>query len=329
MTTRSRRAAGHDAQRPRPRVVNSRRTVVTGDLADLVQRASIEMAAPQNDTDNTKATNTPGRELAFARERLSLSLEEISRRTKIGMPYLVAIENDEVKKLPGHFYARGFLRAYAHEVHCDPDDIVRRFGIVEEHTESMPPIDESFHLPATIELDDRRIARRVQLLVLAILVSGGFYVASGHPIHLPLMARRAATNNTLAPPAPVAAPSVALPAVATSGEAPAQTTPPPPSTGPLSIEVHATQECWLSATADGERVIYRTLSAGETARIEGREEIVLRVGDPAALSYAINGAAGKPLGESGEAVTIRVTPNNYREYLSSQTSTERTGGGDL
>ena len=329
MTTRSRRAAGHDSQRPRPRVVNSRRTVVTGDLADLVQRPSIEMAAAQNDTDNTKATNTPGRELAFARERLSLSLEEISRRTKIGMPYLVAIENDDVKKLPGHFYARGFLRAYAHEVHCDPDDIVRRFGIVEEHTESMPPIDDSFHLPATVELDDRRIARRVQLLALAILVSGGFYVASGHPIHLPLRARPTATTNLAS--TPIAAANVALPAVATTGEAPAPTPPPPttPSTDPLSIEVHAIQECWLSATADGERVIYRTLSAGETARIEGREEIVLRVGDPAALSYAINGAAGKPLGESGEAVTIRVTPNNYREYLSSQTSTERTGGDDL
>jgi cytoskeletal protein RodZ len=282
------------------------------------------MALAQNNADNSRATNTPGRELAFARERLSLSLEELSRRTKIGMPYLVAIENDDVEKLPGHFYARGFLRAYAHEVHCDAEDIVRRFGIAaEEHARNMPPIDEAFHLPPAVELDDRRIARRIQLLALAILVSGGFYVASGHPIRLPLTLRSTAAKNAASAPAAAASDSVPA-AVAMSGQAAAPAA--PPSTATLSIEVHSKEECWLAATADGERVIYRTLNAGETARIDARHEIVLRVGDASALSYAINGEAAKPLGEAGEAVTIRVTPNNYREYLSSRPSTEHAGG---
>jgi hypothetical protein len=52
----------------------------------------------------------------------------------------------------------------------------------------MPPIDDSFHLPATSGAR-RSPPRGVFSCSLAILVSGGFYVASGHPIHLPLRRR--------------------------------------------------------------------------------------------------------------------------------------------
>jgi cytoskeleton protein RodZ len=296
------------------------------DLADLVQRSSIEMDAAHNTSDDLRATNTPGRELAFARARLSLSLEEISRRTKIGTPYLIAIENDQVAKLPGSFYGRGFLRAYAREVHCDPEDIVRRFGMAAEpHAQSEPPIEDHLQLHAPIDLDDRRTARRLQMVALALLVSGGFYVASGRTIRLPLAPRPAHASTVVLPPP--AAPQVVAPAVVgTSAVAPTHVTPPPTS-APLSIDVHSTEQCWLMATADGDRVIYRLLSAGESARIEGREEIVLRVGDASALSYAINGEAGRRLGTAGEAVTIRVTPNNYREFISARPSTDHTNGG--
>lgn len=283
------------------------------------------MAAADNSTDISKATSTPGRTLAFARERLSLSLEEISRRTKIGLPYLLAIENDEVEKLPGHFYARGFLRAYAHEVHCDPEDIVKRFGIAAEEHVQNAPTDESFHLPAPVELDDRRMARRLQMVALAVLVSGGFYVASGRPIRLPIPRHSASTT---ASPVRADVASVGVPAaVPTAGlDAPAPAKP-PQSAASLTVDVHSTHECWLTATADSERVFYRLLNAGEDAHIEAREEIVLRVGDAAAISYAINGTAGKQLGASGEAVTIRLTPDNYREYTNSRPPTERAGAG--
>ena len=84
---------------------------------------------------------------------------------------------------------------------------------------------------------------------------------------------------------------------------------------------------WGLWTADGQRVIYRLLGAGEDVRIEAHEEIVLRIGDAASMTFSINGAAGRPLGKAGEAVTIRVTPENYREFLNSQTPTERSHAG--
>jgi len=299
---------------------------VSDPLADVVQLTSIRMGATERRPNDSPATNTPGRELAFARTRLSLSLEEISRRTKIGMPYLLAIENDDVKKLPGSFYARGFLRAYAREVHCDPEDIVQRFGIAAEEVApaDLQPLGEVLHVHPPIDLDGRRTARRIQLVALAALVAGSFYVASGKPLHFSMP--RPSVPKPIVPEAQVLS-SVATPsAVATAGAAPPEEAKPSTSTA-LSIDVHSRDECWVAATADGERVIYRLLNAGETAHVEGRQEIVLRFGDAGAVAFAINGAAGKALGGSGEAVTIRVTPANYREFLSSRPSTDPSHAG--
>ena len=286
------------------------------------------MGATERRPNDSPATNTPGRELAFARTRLSLSLEEISRRTKIGMPYLLAIENDDVKKLPGSFYARGFLRAYAREVHCDPEDIVQRFGIAAEEPTpvELQHLGEALHLHPPVELDDRRTARRIQMVALAALVAGSFYVASGKPLHL-AMPRLATTKPTEPAASSETHSSVTTPAAVPTAGAAAEAPKPSPSTAPLSIDVKSREECWLTATADGERVVYKILNAGESAHIEGRQEIVLRFGDAGAVTFVINGAAGKALGGAGEAVTIRVTPTNYREFLSSRPSTDPSSAG--
>jgi hypothetical protein len=57
------------------------------------------------------------------------------------------------------------------------------------------------------------------------------------------------------------------------------------------------------------------LNAGEHQTVTGRDAVTLRVGDPAALKLSINGAPGRPLGEAGRPVTVRITPQNAREYL--------------
>ena len=79
--------------------------------------------------------------------------------------------------------------------------------------------------------------------------------------------------------------------------------------------------------SDGQRVTYRLLAAGESTHIEGHKEIVLRFGDAGAVVFTINGAAGKSLGGAGQAVTIHVTPDNYREFVNSRASTDPSSAG--
>jgi hypothetical protein len=57
------------------------------------------------------------------------------------------------------------------------------------------------------------------------------------------------------------------------------------------------------------------MQPGEQQTIEVHDEVVLRVGDPAAFAFSINGMAGRSLGRAGEAATVHITKENYREFL--------------
>jgi hypothetical protein len=83
----------------------------------------------------------------------------------------------------------------------------------------------------------------------------------------------------------------------------------------LQIDIRAVSLCWLSATVDGARVMSRLMQAGEQHTLEVHRDAVLRVGDPAAFAFSINGVAGRPIGRANEAVTVRITSENHREFL--------------
>lgn len=56
-----------------------------------------------------------------------VSLSEISQRTKIGMSYLKAIEEDDFEKLPALVYARGFVGEFAKFLKLDAQQVSRSY----------------------------------------------------------------------------------------------------------------------------------------------------------------------------------------------------------
>src|SRR5262249_28016794 len=78
-----------------------------------------------------------GSQLRKAREQRGLSLAQLADLTKITIPTLRAIESNEIERLPGSFYTRGFLKAYAREVGLDPAETIRRYSaILDNHPAS-------------------------------------------------------------------------------------------------------------------------------------------------------------------------------------------------
>jgi uncharacterized protein DUF4115 len=73
----------------------------------------------------------------------------------------------------------------------------------------------------------------------------------------------------------------------------------------LTMTLVASSQCWIRAVADGAKTIERILRAGETVELRGENQIVLRVGDAAAVRVTINGQAMAPLGARGEVITHR------------------------
>lgn len=64
----------------------------------------------------TKIISNPptlGERLKNCRQQAGVSLDEISRATKVSVKYLQSIEKGDFSSLPGDVYAKNFLRAYA------------------------------------------------------------------------------------------------------------------------------------------------------------------------------------------------------------------------
>lgn len=56
-----------------------------------------------------------------------MSLEEISRSTRIPLLSIERIEGDHFDDLPGEVFVRGFLKAYARAVALPVDDVLARY----------------------------------------------------------------------------------------------------------------------------------------------------------------------------------------------------------
>ncbi|MGD0627598.1 MAG: helix-turn-helix transcriptional regulator [Thermodesulfobacteriota bacterium] len=76
---------------------------------------------------NGNFTETLGQYLRREREARSVSLEEISRGTRISRPYLEALERDDFHFFSKREYTLGFLRGYARHLGLDPDEILKRY----------------------------------------------------------------------------------------------------------------------------------------------------------------------------------------------------------
>ena len=82
------------------------------------------------------------------------------------------------------------------------------------------------------------------------------------------------------------------------------------------MEMRPVGPCWVDATVDGEHTVARLMNAGDVETVRVREDLTLRVGDPAAFAFTIDGVAGRPLGVEGRPVTVRINRANYQGLLS-------------
>lgn len=64
---------------------------------------------------------TIGSYLKQQRERAEMSLEQVSKATKIRATLLTSLEADRMDDLPGGVFMRGFVRAYAETLRIRPD----------------------------------------------------------------------------------------------------------------------------------------------------------------------------------------------------------------
>jgi cytoskeleton protein RodZ len=246
-----------------------------------------------------------GDTLRAARERRGVSIESLAQATKIKVKTLHAIERNAFDEVPGGLFTRGFLRSYAREVGLDPEEIVARYlaELPKEAANSgiTPSGTEPERAPAEVR-SPIRVAIPPQWQTTAILLMVGTYL-------LVFAVPWRTSSRPGVPPADRAA-TPAEPAPDTRGSATVGT-----SGKSIQLEIRTLGPCWVSATADGQRVIYKTMQPGDRQTIAVHDELELRVGDAAAFAFSIDGVPGRSLGGPGQPVTVRITPGNYGALL--------------
>lgn len=95
------------------------------DTTDDVRRARIDRSPPAKTS--SPETNSPGETIAELRRDASLSLQELSSRTHIGVKYLAAIEEVDLDVLPRKVYLRGYLREIARVFDADSTQLMRDY----------------------------------------------------------------------------------------------------------------------------------------------------------------------------------------------------------
>ncbi len=269
-----------------------------------------------------------GAYLRQAREQRGISLRQIASSTKISMAALEALERNQVEKLPGGIFTRAFVRAYAAEVGLDPEETVRKF------LEAFPLESVVAGTPQAAELQQREEAFRSQsqmartvfwLIVLSLpvaLLILYFTLRSGAAAksQIPKTAGSEVPSGAAAvPPPPPISLSVPTPAALVGSSPQERVAAPPPAreepTEGIALELRAEGPCWVSLRLDGRLVYARLFQPGESDARRAREEVVLTVGDAGAFRYTLNGRPGRPLGRSGQVVTVRITRDTLADYL--------------
>jgi cytoskeleton protein RodZ len=104
-----------------------------------------------------------GETLRNARLRKGLTLAELARTTKLSLTTLQLIERDELHRLPGGIFTRGYLRSFAREVGVDPEEVVREYVACVDPTAGEPPPD-----PEPARFADLQVTV-VQLIIFIVL----------------------------------------------------------------------------------------------------------------------------------------------------------------
>lgn len=251
-----------------------------------------------------------GTDLRQARERAGISLHDLAARTRIPLHHLQAIERNELSRVPPGIFLRSFIRTYAREVGVDPVAAIAQYRamtapIEEVQPESKaPPVKEPTRSESILrELFEAR-SRWGSAVIVAALLAGviavnryGIDSSDTRKVTAAVPSETPAPTvppNPLAQPTPIAQQAPVEPpvAIATTG------------TG-LQMEIRAENDCWVRAVVDGQPTFARLLQPGEIQSLTAQRDIILRVGDPAALSYSVNGRQGPPLGVAAVPVTVR------------------------
>jgi cytoskeleton protein RodZ len=284
-------------------------------------------------------SETLGNYLKNQRESKKISLKELAKNTRVREQILRAIEEDRHELLPPATYVRGFLSAYAKYLRLDGNDILLRYEKLlkgepvtppraELAESSAPPPKPKPKIPPARPSKPKKeiLWNTKQTWAVAGVIAASlilFYFFSPYssrppePVpQRPVTEKASVEEEPTAhiPPVPTVT-SVPKEKLVIGGKEPLASSSPVPSTTsvpekkPLSLQIKAAEETWVSLEVDDRSGREMTLKPGEGIFVQASNRIRMILGNAGGLDLILNGKMLEKFGKSREVVTLIFTSN--------------------
>lgn len=221
-----------------------------------------------------------GERLKRERELREVSLDELSKATRISNRFLQALENEDWGKLPGGIFGHGFVRSIARYLGLSEESLLGEYDLARaENLPAAPP------KPAEPVASPRKwipaAALLGALLLLALIFYAGWY--GWRSIDAYRATKQSGTDT------------------ATSGNV------------PLDLSVSASATTHVRVIVDDHVVLDAQVYSGETLHFTAKRQIDVSATNSAALLLQLNGRAMAPLGPPGTFGRMVYTHKDLRQ----------------
>lgn len=238
-----------------------------------------------------------GERLKRERELREVSMDELSKATRISNRFLEALENEDWDKLPGGVFGHGFVRTVARYLGLDENALLGEYDLARADNLPPPPKPEE-RIPSPPKWIPFAVLGAALLIAVALILTTRYAlhrIAAHRVSKHPGVSASTSTSPSQPQTNPVVPPPVVPPAVvpppATHSEIPANV--------PLELTLSTSAATRVRVLADGWLLIDRHLTAGETRRFKAKQRFDVSVSDSSAVLLELNGKTMAPLGPPG------------------------------
>ncbi|QWR76218.1 helix-turn-helix domain-containing protein [Candidatus Magnetomonas plexicatena] len=270
-----------------------------------------------------------GEYLTGRRNEAGVSIEELSKRTRIRLYYLKALEKEEFHKIPGETYIKGHIQTYLKALDVDPSEGLRIYhDECNQGTKHTPVITKTsdFNPVKTAPAEPVKSYKYVFAAIILIACPLIYFLYSHKVERLHLktnMINKAQTNikgfidnvnsanqdNTskaVQPPVPQTTEdnSVQL----TQGQPSVSPPPVTANTARHTLSLKASDLTWLSVKIDGTETKQMFLKPMETVEWVAGNNFILKLGNAGGVKIVFDGKEVEGSWQKGSVVTLELPP---------------------
>lgn len=250
-----------------------------------------------------------GERLKRERELREVSLNEITAGTRIGARFLEALENEQWEKLPGGVFNRGFVRAIAHFLGLDEENLLAEYDLAHGEQKVQAPAPYENRLPSR-PLWVPAVAILVAVMVLAGVFYAGRYGWRRYAAHRAHSHSPAVQDSS--PVIQEPQPATQFPPGASDPSTSATYSTSSPSSASLTLSISASSATRVRIVADDKLLLDAEMQAGENRQFFANNQFIVTAADSSAVLLELNRRTMPPLGMPGSSGTIVLSRKNLR-----------------